>query len=213
MKKRSSDIENKAGRPKSELKRNNILQAATDLFLQHGFSQTSMDLVANTAGVSKQTVYSHFSNKDALFSAVIELKCSEYQLDPEHMEGDELQPRDVMIRIGDQFVSLLKDPQAVAMYRVVIGEATNTPHVAELFYLAGPKYGIDSLSQFMRNNTYLNLNENDAYYWSVAFFNMLKSEFHMLSLFGLPFNLDKDQQLEGVTKTTDNVLKMIHSDN
>ena len=74
MKKRSSDIENKAGRPKSDLKRQSILEAAAGLFLEHGFSQTSMDLVANTAGVSKQTVYSHFNNKDALFSAVIELK-------------------------------------------------------------------------------------------------------------------------------------------
>lgn len=209
MKKRSSDIENKAGRPKSEVKRKNILESAANLFLQHGFSQTSMDLVANTAGVSKQTVYSNFSNKDALFSAVIELKCSEYQLDPEHMKGDELLPRDVLIRIGDQFVSLLKDPQAVAMYRVVIGEATNTPHVAELFYLAGPKYAIDSLSQFMRKNMYLSLSEDEAYYWSVAFFNILKGEFHMLSLFGLPFDLDTEQQLKGVTKTTDHVLSMI----
>lgn len=209
MKKRSLQTENKVGRPKSELKRKNIIEAATDLFLEHGFSQTSMDLVANIAGVSKQTVYSHFSNKDALFCAVIELKCAEYQLDPEHMEGDELLPRDVMIRIGDQFVSLLKDPKVVAMYRVVIGEATNTPHVAELFYLAGPKYAIDSLSQFMQANVYLKLSANEAYYWSVAFFNMLKGEFHMLSLFGLPFDLDKDQQLKGVTKTTDNVLAMI----
>ena len=125
------------------------------------------------------------------------------------MKGDELLPRDVLIRIGDQFVSLLKDPQVIAMYRVVIGEATNTPHVAELFYLAGPKYGIDSLSQFLQSNNYLKLNEEDAYYWSVAFFNMLKSEFHMLSLLDLPYDMDKVHQLKRVTKTTDNVLAMI----
>ena len=34
-----------------------------------------MDAVAKEAGVSKLTVYSHFSDKETLFSAAIEAKC------------------------------------------------------------------------------------------------------------------------------------------
>ena len=54
----------------SERKRAAILQAAKEEFLTRGFRTTSMDQVAERAGVSKRTVYNHFSNKEALFRAV-----------------------------------------------------------------------------------------------------------------------------------------------
>ena len=50
------------GRPKSMEKRNQILSSASQLFLQDGFTNTTMDNVAKQSGVSKQTVYSHFAN-------------------------------------------------------------------------------------------------------------------------------------------------------
>ena len=61
----------KQGRPKSEEKYHLILHAASCLFLKEGFANTSMDTVAKASGVSKQTVYSHFEGKDALFKAAI----------------------------------------------------------------------------------------------------------------------------------------------
>ena len=41
-----------------------ILNGAMPEFLQNGYACTSMDKVAKSAGVSKQTLYSHFSYKD-----------------------------------------------------------------------------------------------------------------------------------------------------
>ena len=54
-----------------------ILQAGSRVFLQSGYGAASMDAIANEAKVSKQTVYSHFGAKDALFEAIIESKCAE----------------------------------------------------------------------------------------------------------------------------------------
>ena len=48
-----------------------IAQAATTLFLDKGFLGTSMDDIAAEAGVSKQTVYKHFSDKDQLFAEIV----------------------------------------------------------------------------------------------------------------------------------------------
>lgn len=199
----------KAGRPKSEEKRANILFAASELFLSQGFSATSMDLVANRAGVSKQTVYSHFSNKDALFTAVIDYKCEQYQLDEEHMGKFTDHPRNAMITFGNQIMSLLQDEQAIAMHRVVIGELATNPHVAELFYIAGPQNGMQLFSRYLQKNTHLQLNEEQAQYWSCAFFNMLKGDFHLKSLLGLPYSMSEEKQLNLVSKVTDHVLAMI----
>ena len=72
------------GRPKDPAKRAAILEAAKTLFLAGGFSGTSMDAVAKEAGVSKLTVYSHFSDKETLFSAAIEAKCQNMLPMPMH---------------------------------------------------------------------------------------------------------------------------------
>src|ERR1700730_18654570 len=45
-----------------------IREAATTLFLRSGYLGTSMDEIAALAGVSKQTLYTHFANKEQLFS-------------------------------------------------------------------------------------------------------------------------------------------------
>merc|ERR1711974_177483 len=68
------------GRTKSEEKRSQIIDAAGDLFMEQGHESVSMDGIAKLAGVSKQTLYSHFGSKEQLFSAAIQCKTEEYPL-------------------------------------------------------------------------------------------------------------------------------------
>ncbi|GAC16037.1 TetR/AcrR family transcriptional regulator [Aliiglaciecola lipolytica] len=204
--------QNKVGRPKSEEKRVNILIAASNLFLAQGFSSTSMDQVAKQAEVSKQTVYSHFSNKDALFTAVITYKCSQYQLGEEHMRDFEQDPFDALQTYGNQIINLLQDEQSVAMHRVVIGEITTNPHVAEMFYEAGPLHGINILRDYFQRNIHLRLDKTKAEYWSYTLFNMLKGDFYLRSLLGLPFSKSETKQSELVTRVVSQVLQLIEAE-
>jgi AcrR family transcriptional regulator len=56
-------------------RRGRILQAATELFVQHGYRKTSVDDVSRKAGVAKGTVYIHFKNKaDLMLHAIAEEK-------------------------------------------------------------------------------------------------------------------------------------------
>lgn len=50
--------------------RRRMLQAAYDLFCQHGFRATTMDDIAGAAGVAVQTLYFTFHTKDELLQAV-----------------------------------------------------------------------------------------------------------------------------------------------
>src|ERR1700712_2496679 len=65
------------GRPKDLAKRQAILEAAKNLFIRNGYANTSMDAVAAEAGVSKLTVYSHFTDKETLFSCAVVARCEE----------------------------------------------------------------------------------------------------------------------------------------
>lgn len=48
-----------------------VLRAALDLFVERGIDGTSMDAIAQTSGVSKATIYNHWSDKEALLMEVM----------------------------------------------------------------------------------------------------------------------------------------------
>src|ERR1700680_4142887 len=52
--------------------RKRILDAAMEVFARFGYRRASMDQVAEAAGLTRQAVYHHFKNKEALFRAAVE---------------------------------------------------------------------------------------------------------------------------------------------
>ena len=176
-----------AGRPKSNEKRRDILFHASELFLLQGYDRTSMDAVAKHSGVSKQTVYSHFQNKDVLYNAVIEAKCEEYRIQESTQCAESQALDEVLYDIALNFIQLLNDERVIAMYSVVIGESKNNLHVAQLFYDAGPLHGITLVKDLLIKHPEIALADEQAKELSIDFFNLLKGEYHMQSMLGLPF--------------------------
>ena len=64
------------GDGRSARKRRAILDAATEVFLKSGYLGTNMDEIAALSSVSKQTVYKHFSSKEALFIEIVGGSCA-----------------------------------------------------------------------------------------------------------------------------------------
>lgn len=62
-----------AGRPRRGLaeKRQSITRAARTVFARDGFTRASVDAIAAEAGVSKRTIYNHFTDKEELFRSVL----------------------------------------------------------------------------------------------------------------------------------------------
>ena len=52
-------------------KRQMILEGAIKVFTENGFDTSSMDKIAEVAGVSKRTIYNHFKSKESLFQAIV----------------------------------------------------------------------------------------------------------------------------------------------
>ncbi len=188
----------RAGRPKSREKEADIRRAASDLFLAHGLKGTSMDAVAQAAGVSKQTVYSHFGSKEDLFAAVIEGKVQAYRLAGEELSDSQgLQTE--LETIGERFVELLFDDEVTAMFRVVIGESVTHPQIARLFHAAGPERTIEALARrlslHVASGELRVASEREA---AVTFLNLLRGEFHMRRLMNLCPAVSAKQRREHV---------------
>lgn len=60
-------------RPRSPEAHDKVLRAALDLFAERGIDATSMDAIAQASGVSKATIYNHWSDKEKLLMEVMEL--------------------------------------------------------------------------------------------------------------------------------------------
>jgi AcrR family transcriptional regulator len=65
-------VDNLASISRADQTRSAIVDAAYTLFLKQGFHGTSMRQIAERAGVALGGIYNHFSNKEALFAAVLE---------------------------------------------------------------------------------------------------------------------------------------------
>ena len=136
-------------------KRAAIVGAATKLFLDAGYADTSMDTIAAVAGVSKRTVYSHFQNKAALFAAVMVDLCQRL-VGPcplgEHWTGA---PSEVLPVAGRWFLSLITSPEAIALQRVVMAESVRVPELGEVYMETGPKVIIGRGAQYLTDQNAL----------------------------------------------------------
>jgi AcrR family transcriptional regulator len=59
-------------KPSAEQTRRRIIDAAYGLFYRKGFSRVGVDTIAERAGITKRTLYDHFTSKDELLGAVLE---------------------------------------------------------------------------------------------------------------------------------------------
>ncbi|HMS24246.1 MAG TPA: TetR/AcrR family transcriptional regulator [Acidimicrobiia bacterium] len=65
-------VKKQSTRMRSVDRRRQLLDVASGVFADRGFSATIMDDIAYTAGVTKPVLYQHFDSKRALFIAVLE---------------------------------------------------------------------------------------------------------------------------------------------
>ncbi|WP_095166752.1 TetR/AcrR family transcriptional regulator [Pseudomonas sp. Irchel 3H3] len=140
---------NGPGRPKDLAKREAILEAAKRLFLSNGYASTSMDAVAAEAGVSKLTVYSHFNDKETLFSAAVMAKCEE-QLPTLFFELPEGMPvENVLLNIARGFHQLINSDESVNLHRLIMALGSQDPKLSLIFFDAGPQRMLNGMERLL----------------------------------------------------------------
>ena len=95
------------GRPADLAKREAILVAARDAFFEHGYGAAAIEQIAAAAGVSKVTIYNHFSDKQGLFTAAIERECERMRSHFSIESDGTTSLRDRLLHIGHAMVAFL----------------------------------------------------------------------------------------------------------
>lgn len=157
-----------AGRPAGPqpAKRQAILEAAVAVFLREGYNRASVDVIADEARVSKQTVYNHFGDKERLFIAAVEEERervaagfaagSPYAPGPDGTEPAEAyggDARTALIHFGHRVLAVLLDERASALRRLVIAEVARHPSLRPACAEGEPQQLVTHLAEMLGRRT------------------------------------------------------------
>jgi TetR/AcrR family transcriptional repressor of mexJK operon len=175
------------GRPKDPEKRAAILDAAKSLFPARGYDGVSMDAIAQSAGVSKLTVYSHFQDKDTLFVEAVKAKCEDLLPSDLFVARFEGPIRGQLVRIALAFFRLITSDEAIAIHRIMSRQLPEDSHLPKMFWEAGPKRTQEAFSAFLEaEDAAGELRVPDTKLAASQFFCLLKGEYHARLLCGYP---------------------------
>jgi AcrR family transcriptional regulator len=135
-------------RIKTEKKRQEIIDAAFEVFSEIGFAQASMNDISIRAGASKATLYSYFESKEALFTevmcenAVDEVKAAFSLLNPS------VPIRKTLTAFGVHYLTAVLAPKMLAVRRLANHEGGRSS-LGVLFYERGPKLGWQLMAEML----------------------------------------------------------------
>ena len=137
------------GRPANEALSQSIVDAAGELFVELGFQATTMDKVAQRAKISKLSIYRHFENKEALFSAAIAAHC--HQFAPQAIvEGIDGSAADQLMAVGTFLLRTLLSPEVRSVEAMIMVDKTKQKSLSKLHYEAGPAYVTAQIEALLR---------------------------------------------------------------
>jgi len=127
-----------------------ILRAATKLFLTHGYANTTMDKVAQQAGVTKQTVYAHYTSKEQLFTLMLNAVCTRHTPGQLHRAKPNVSFESLLNRVGLALLETMTSPEGLGATRLVIAESQRHPELAALYYERGTQLLVQLVADFIK---------------------------------------------------------------
>ena len=119
-------------------------EAARTLFLRQGYAGTTMDEIADAAGLAKRSLYNHYADKEALFREII-ADVGTYADDFARGVRDELAGagtaagvRSALDALGQRLALGIVRADVVAVRRLLIGEARTFPALARRYFDRAP---------------------------------------------------------------------------
>ena len=117
-----------------------ILEAALELFSVQGFEATSISQIASAVGIRKASLYSHFENKQAILDELVQEVLKQYathsifaRVDWEKESSDlPVAPDAAVQRIQGQIRYILHDPVISRARRMLVIEQFRNPELAQL---------------------------------------------------------------------------------
>lgn len=127
------------------------VEAATSLFLENGYDGTTMDEIAERAGLTKRTLYNNYEDKAALFTEAVDdviTFAEEFanELGEAFFDRVANDPSAALNELGRRLALAIMRPPVIALRRLLISEAEKFPHLAQKYFDSTPGRVLDALT-------------------------------------------------------------------
>jgi TetR/AcrR family transcriptional repressor of mexJK operon len=121
-------------------KRDDILDIASDTFLEKGYVGASVNEMYRQSGISKETFYRYFKNKEHLFLAVVDKELESYWdgLAILNNVPENEDPETTLTSVGSELVSYLFAERIMALRQLIFSERARHPRIGQLYFDHGP---------------------------------------------------------------------------
>jgi TetR/AcrR family transcriptional regulator, mexJK operon transcriptional repressor len=136
--------------------RERLRAAAHLLFLRQGYLATSIDAILAEAGISsKETLYRHYANKEALFVDVLSHLTMEQPGFSEKLAAlptpnDLPSLRQALTTLAREILSMMSQPGYLPLVRMIIAEAPRFPQLGTLFFSTVTQRGLAIITALLQ---------------------------------------------------------------
>ena len=141
-------------RLKPKAKEQEVLDVATEYFLQHGYRGASINAMARSSGISKESIYRYFSSKQQLFEAVIGRELIEYRRSLHRLDATlrSMELRAALTTVAETILGIIATDRTQALRRLIFEEATRSPEVGRHYYKIGPEQAYSVLENVLETH-------------------------------------------------------------
>jgi TetR/AcrR family transcriptional repressor of mexJK operon len=154
--------------------------------MTHGYEATSVDAIADAAGVAKATVYARYADKQSLFVAAVEAKCAEFLDEGATTWTAARTTEDGLTTIGRRFLALVTSSEAIKLERLMVAGAQTGSPMGALFFesaIAPSKARVIAFLEAEVASGRLAIGDCTAAAWQ--FLGIIKGEDHMRAVLGI----------------------------
>lgn len=180
--------------PRQQERRQRILDAASEVFLEQGFKRANLDEVIAKVGCSKQTLYRYFGNKEQLFTAFIANEAQNVR-QILVLDDSDLSAYEDSLRIFSQsYMKTYLSARGRALVRTSVEQANFMPEVAQIFLEEGPGRTYLLLGEYLTKLVLAgHLILKDPFQAAEVFIGMLRGEIFLRAILSTSYEPSSEE--------------------
>jgi len=131
-------------------RREQLIAVAEQLFLQHGFANTSVNAIVREAGGSLATLYAEFGSKEALFESVLSERAARFFPEEQSVPRQSLDAQTELRALATHMLKRMLSDDGLAVYRIAVHEAPRFPALRKALLEVGMPGLLNRTARYLR---------------------------------------------------------------